>query len=126
LPFLFVPITTVSYAAVPPNKSNNASALVNTMRNLGGSFGISLAVSLVARRSQYHHSRLAESVNSFSPFYQAQAQQQSLPAFDKIVQAQASMLSYIDVFWLLAVLAAAVIPLTFLLQRVKPGKDAAH
>jgi DHA2 family multidrug resistance protein len=126
LPFLFVPITTVSYAAVPANKSNNASALVNTMRNLGGSFGISLAVSLVARRSQYHHSRLAESANYFSPLFQARAPQQSLPAFDRVVQAQASMLSYIDVFWLLAVLAAAVIPLTFVLQRVKPGQGAAH
>ena len=66
LPFLFVPITTVSYAGIPPGKSNNASALINTMRNLGGSFGISMAVGLLTRRGQYHHSRLGETFTVFT------------------------------------------------------------
>ena len=63
LPFLFVPITTVSYAGLPPGKSNSASALINTMRNLGGSFGISLAVGMLANRGQFHHARLVGEVN---------------------------------------------------------------
>ena len=67
MPFLFVPITTVSFAGLPPAKRGNASALINTMRNLGGSFGISLAVTVLARRGQFHHARLVESITPFSP-----------------------------------------------------------
>jgi hypothetical protein len=51
LAFVFVPITTVAYVGLPPGKNNNASALINLMRNLGGSFGISLAQTWLARRS---------------------------------------------------------------------------
>jgi len=120
LPFLFVPITTVSYAGLPPGKSNNASALINTMRNLGGSFGISLAVGVLARRGQYHHSRLAETVTVFTRSHAGPGN--PLVAFGQVLERQAEMLSYIDVFMFLAVLAACAIPFTFLLRGIDPGK----
>jgi DHA2 family multidrug resistance protein len=125
LPFLFVPITTVSYADLPPGKSNNASALINAMRNLGGSFGISLAVTLLARRTQLHHARLSEVLDPFSAGYRAHAPR-SIGALDAIVQKQVMVWSYVDVFWLLAVVALCVIPVTFLLRRVKSQSPAAH
>ncbi|MBN8904158.1 MAG: DHA2 family efflux MFS transporter permease subunit, partial [Rhodospirillales bacterium] len=40
LPFLFIPLSAVSYVGVPPDRSNDASALINLMRNLGGSVGV--------------------------------------------------------------------------------------
>ncbi len=55
LAFLFVPITTVAYVGLPPGKNNNASALINLMRNLGGSIGISLAQAWLARRTRMAH-----------------------------------------------------------------------
>src|SRR6185437_8545174 len=58
LPFLFVPIQTLAYADLPPQKSNNASALINLMRNLGGSVGISVGTTLLVRRGQVHQDRL--------------------------------------------------------------------
>jgi DHA2 family multidrug resistance protein len=123
LPFLFVPITTVSYAGLPPGKSNNASALINTMRNLGGSFGISTAVGLLARRGQYHHARLAETVTLFTRPHPDAAGK--LAAFGQVVERQAEMLSYIDVFMFIAVLAACAIPFTFLLRGIDQGKTHA-
>ena len=124
LPFLFVPISTVAYAGLPPGKNNNASALINTMRNLGGSFGISLAVTLLARRGQFHHSRLVETVNVFQPATQ-HATPQALRTLERAIQQQAEMGSYIDVFWLLAVIAAVAVPLLLLLlRRVEPGGAA--
>ncbi|HEX3728211.1 MAG TPA: DHA2 family efflux MFS transporter permease subunit [Opitutaceae bacterium] len=117
LPFLFVPITTVSYAGLPPEKSPNASALINTMRNLGGSFGISVAVAILARRGQFHHARLSEAVTPFSPL----AWRHLLGGPAAIAQAlerQAEMLSYLDLFTLLAVVAAAIVPVTLLLQKI--------
>ena len=124
LPFLFVPISTVAYAGLAPGKNNNASALVNTMRNLGGSFGISLATTLLARRGQFHHSRMVETVNDFSA-----ATQHATPALlrqlERAIQQQAQMGSYVDVFWMLAIIAALAVPLMLLLlRRVDPGHMA--
>jgi DHA2 family multidrug resistance protein len=125
LPFLFVPITTVSYAGLPPNKSGNASALINTMRNLGGSFGISVAVTVLARRGQFHHARLAEAVTPFAASYRS-GRFGSLAMIDHLVQRQAQMWSYLDVFTLLAIIAALTVPVAFILQRIKPGQAAGH
>ncbi|MGH7995245.1 MAG: DHA2 family efflux MFS transporter permease subunit [Opitutaceae bacterium] len=126
LPFLFVPITTTSYAGLPPAKSNNASALINTMRNLGGSFGISVATTLLATRGQFHHARMAEGITAFSPAYQARGSL-SLSAIDQLIQRQAEMWSYIDIFRLLALLAACAIPVALLLRHVDPHEShAAH
>src|SRR5258708_7324350 len=62
LAFLFIPTNTVAFLGLPPEKSNNASAIINMMRNLGGSFGIAIATTLLARRQQYHQSVLVEHV----------------------------------------------------------------
>jgi DHA2 family multidrug resistance protein len=45
-----------------------------------------------------------------------------------IVQKQSTMLAYIDVFWLLAVGCALMIPLLFLMKANKPaaGAPAGH
>ena len=64
IPLLFLTITSYSYVGLPWGKSGQASALINVARNLGGSMGISAAQTLLARREQFHQSRLAE---SFSP-----------------------------------------------------------
>jgi len=126
LPFLFVPITNVSYAGLPPGKSNNASALINTMRNLGGSFGISLAVGILANRGQYHHARLASEVTLFSRVHLVGAR--ATASFGQVLARQADMLSYLDVFVFLAILAVCCVPCAFLLRNVKlgGGESAAH
>ncbi|QYM78902.1 DHA2 family efflux MFS transporter permease subunit [Horticoccus luteus] len=126
LPFLFVPISAIAYAGIPAGKNDDASALINTMRNLGGSFGISFATTLLAQRGQFHHSRLAESVSGYAPAWQ----HQPMDAWGEIAQRvtrQATMLSYIDIFWLLGWMAALAIPITFILRRPPPhGAPAAH
>jgi DHA2 family multidrug resistance protein len=40
LAFLFVPISTVAYAYIPPGRNNAASALINLARNIGGASGL--------------------------------------------------------------------------------------
>ena len=75
MPFLFVPITTVSYADLPPEKTNQASALINVARNLGGSIGVSMAITVLAQRSQLHQLRLTEHLVPSSPQYQSSLQQ---------------------------------------------------
>ena len=60
LPLFFVSINLLAFGDLPPGKTNNASALVNLMRNLGGSVGIAIAITLLDRRKQVHQVRLVE------------------------------------------------------------------
>ena len=62
LPLIFLPIMAASYGGIPPSKTDQASALMNAARNAGGSIGISLFSNVLARREQFHQSRLAEQV----------------------------------------------------------------
>jgi len=122
LPFLFIPLSAVSYVGMPPNRSNEASAIFNLMRNLGGSVGVSFATTVLQERSQFHHARLAEHITAYNGY----GWNTPLAPVDALVQAQASVLSYLDVFWLLGVLALVVWPVVLLLPRVPKGAAPAH
>jgi DHA2 family multidrug resistance protein len=122
MPFLFIPISAVSYVGLPPARSNEASALINLMRNLGGSFGVSFATNMLQVRGQFHHARLAEHITAYNGF----GWNTPLAPVDAIVQAQAVIMSYLDVFWLLGLLALCVAPAALLLPLVPKGAPAGH
>src|SRR5438309_1465197 len=63
LAFLFVPINTAAYSFLPREKNNAASGLMNLARNIGGSVGISLVTTMLARRAQHHQANLAAHVS---------------------------------------------------------------
>jgi DHA2 family multidrug resistance protein len=138
LPLIFIPIIMASYDGIPPDKTDQASALMNVARNVGSSIGISLALNVLAHRQQFHQSRLVEHVTPSSiPFQEtlqqmtayfaphagslADAQRQAFAWIGKQVQFQASLLAYMDVFWVLMLVSAAAIPLALILRNVKPG-----
>jgi MFS transporter, DHA2 family, multidrug resistance protein len=62
--FLFVPLTVAGYVGVPEDKTNAAAGLMNFMRNIGQSVGTAAVTALIARRSQYHQSVLADYTGS--------------------------------------------------------------
>ena len=70
LPFLFVPVSTMAFSSVPKEKSGKASALYSLMRNLGGSFGISLILTYLQRHEQIHQVRLAQNLGASDTIYQ--------------------------------------------------------
>jgi len=134
LPFLFIPINTVAYDGLPPDKTNQASALMNVARNLGGSIGISLANVVLTQRTQFHQSRLVENTIPSSPVYQSTMQQlskyfmahgastgdangQAMGLIGQMIQSQATLLAYIDVFYVWAIAAALMIPVVLILVR---------
>jgi DHA2 family multidrug resistance protein len=121
-------------AGLPPAKNNNATAVINMMRNLGGSFGIALATTLLIRRQQYHQSMLVEHVGHYGGQYHEaiQSMQQAFLArtanaddalhqaqalLYAMVQKQSAALSYIDAFWAMGWLFMALVPLVFLLRK---------
>jgi DHA2 family multidrug resistance protein len=130
LPFLFVSITSASYVGIPPDKTNEASAIINLMRNLGGSVGVSAATTMLAWQTQRHHARLAESVSPLSRHFGIYLNQSGMSGDDairgvnSIVQAQASILSYIDIFWLWGIGAFLAWPIGLLIRNVPKGQEA--
>ncbi len=122
LPFLFIPINTVALVGVPPERNNEASALINLMRNLGGSVGISYTTTLLAYREQFHHARLAEHITPFTGYGAGI----NLTTIDHAVQMQATTLSYLDLFWALMIVALIAVPLALCLPKMGKGAAAAH
>jgi DHA2 family multidrug resistance protein len=143
LPFLFVPITNAAYVGLKPAENNQASALMNVSRNLGGTFGISLVQTMLARQAQVHQSQYVEQLNPLNPNYAAaiargthalMAQGMSQGDATKAATAeiyrglsqQAAMLSYIDVFHVLMIAIFCALPLVFLMQKPKKAGAAAE
>lgn len=134
LPLIFIPITTASYDGIPPNKTDQASAMINLARNFGGSIGVSISQTVLARREQFHQSRLSEHVGSWNPvLHDTLAQIQgylgtqnatgnksgsAMAVVGQMVQTQAALLAYLDVFVALGLIAAAMIPLALSLRSV--------
>jgi DHA2 family multidrug resistance protein len=142
LPFLFIPINTVAYSRLSPTKTNQASALINVARNLGGSVGISLANTVLAQRSQFHHLRLAEHVYPSSPAFQhttdqvahyfagqgaasVNTQNLAIGWIGQQIASQSTLMAYIDIFWVAAIVTGLMVPLTLLLLRPVPLGAAA-
>ena len=126
LAFLFVPINTIAYSGLPPGRSNDASALINLMRNYGGSVGVSIVQTLVARRSQAHQARLVERVTNDSPIYWQQVHGpmgRSVKAISGSIATQAEMLSFLDIFKVLSILSFIGIFVAAFLKRMKPGDE---
>ncbi|MBV8523644.1 MAG: DHA2 family efflux MFS transporter permease subunit, partial [Acetobacteraceae bacterium] len=141
LPLIFIPMTTASYDGIPPDKTDQASALINAARNTGGSIGIALANNVLAHREQFHQSRLVEhAIPSSIPYQETlqqvtnyfatqgsslvQAQQQAIQWIGQQVQTQASFLAYMDVFWVLMAISLAAVPLALTLRKIKLGGAA--
>src|SRR3989454_6875155 len=141
---LFVPINTAAYSFLPPGKNNAASGLMNLARNIGGSVGISFVTTLLARRAQFHQARLSENLSGGSAPLQttlhgltakfmqggldaAAASQKAYAMVQANVIRQATMLGYVDCFWLLGTIIICLVPVVFLMKRARPGGPmAAH
>jgi len=111
---------------------------MNLARNIGGSVGISFVTTMLDRRTQVHLTDLSRNLSSANPALQSmmrgatqamrahgaslsEATQQAYALLQGTVQRQATMLAYIDCFWLLGVAIMAMIPMVFLMKKSRPG-----
>jgi DHA2 family multidrug resistance protein len=134
--FLFTPINVMAFYFIPKEKMNNATGIINLARNIGGSVGIANVTTMLARRAQVHQSTLVSHLTPLDPAYTASLSGASrflMSQGSNPVQAlnqahglvygnlirQASMLAYIDSFWLLGLTFLAMIPFMFLMKKIK-------
>lgn len=131
LGFLFVPLTTVTFATLPAEKRAEGTGLYNLSRNIGSSVGISIVMALLSENTQINHANIATYVTPFNPTFQnpeVMAMMNPLTeagraALDGAVTLQATIISYIDDFKLMTILSIVVIPLLLFLR--KPAKAPA-
>jgi MFS transporter, DHA2 family, multidrug resistance protein len=144
LSFVFVPITTQSYGTLRNEQIGNASGIFNLVRNIGGSIGISVAQTLLTRRSDYHQSQITNYIPRTQTWLQQQTEILSRPLardfnpansmysalarlYHELGQ-QALLWAFVDVFRWTALLCFGCVPLVWLFRKVRPGKKtvAAH
>jgi len=135
--FLFVPINTSAFSTVPREKLAYATGLMNLFRNIGGSGGIAMVTTTLARREQFHHQVLVSHLTPLDPAYGemlrnttaaiaargssvVDAANQAQAILYATVQRQAAMLAVTDTFWILAVIFVAMIPLAVFLKPTSP------
>ena len=143
LSMLFVPLSTESMGTLSQQEMGNASGIFNLMRNVGGSVGISVVTTLLARKAQLHQTELAGHLAPGDLVFggQSQALQRLLQGyFDRPdtahlaqgriyaeLQRQATLLAYVENFRMLAFACFVCVAGVFLLKRVKAkGPPAAH
>lgn len=141
--FFFIPVNTAAYATIPKSKNTQASTIISIALNLGGSFGIAAATTLLARRAQFHQARITENLTVFDSAYQAAARNlsgvfgaQGMDAaaantaaqtalYGNVVR-QAGVLAYVDIFYVLAIACVCTLPLVLLMRPNKPGAGGAE
>jgi len=138
---VFVPLSTTAMAFLKNEEIGNASGLYNLLRNIGGSVGISVVNTIVARHEQVHRNELARSINPARVDVQgtlqgiqsyltsqgasaADAARQAYALVGLTVNGQARLWSYVDDFRYMALVCFACIPIVFALKKSVGRKGA--
>jgi DHA2 family multidrug resistance protein len=130
--FVFVSLSTVTFATLPAELRTQGTAIYSLLRNLGASIGISITGALLIQNTQINHALIGAAVTPFNRALQqgaaAQAWNPASPhgvaALNALVTRQAEIIGYIDDFKLMMVVAIAAMPLAFLLRTPRAGGAA--
>jgi DHA2 family multidrug resistance protein len=134
LSLLFVPLTTVAMDPIPRERMGYATSLFNLMRNIGGSIGIAVTGTMLARNSRATTALLGSNVTAYDPATQSllaqmkagfmaagadatTATMRAYAAMSGLVQRQAAMVAFVGIFQLLGVMFLALTPLVLIMQR---------
>jgi MFS transporter, DHA2 family, multidrug resistance protein len=145
LGLIFVPLTTITMDPIPKETMGNATSLFNLMRNIGGSVGIAIATTLISRKAQQNINVLGANVNPYNTSTRmmldglksamvargadlATATERAHALVFGLVARQATMLAFVGVFRLLALIFLLMLPLLLLMRspRHRRSEVAAH
>lgn len=135
LGLVFVPLSVTTLGDLKPESVGNGSGLYNLMRNIGGSIGISVAQTILARHEQLHRTELSrhlaptlprvqQSLSQFQHLFSAHANAvtahaQAIGRVEQILNRQAQLWSYVDDFRYMALTCFCCVPIVWFLKRVK-------
>jgi MFS transporter, DHA2 family, multidrug resistance protein len=130
LGFLFVPLSVVTLATLPPEQRAEGAGLYSLSRNIGSSAGISTVNSLLTQNTQINHAEIADHVTAVNRVFEnpnimhfwSPITAVGRAALDAVVTRQAQIIAYIDDYKLLMIATLAVIPLLIVFK--KPARNA--
>jgi DHA2 family multidrug resistance protein len=121
---IFVPLTTLGFANVPPHLRADAAAAMTIIRYVGGSIGIASIQAMTAMNSQSMHASYAEQVrplhpqlHGFLPFFLSPESYAGAAVLNAEINRMALMVAYVDDFWLMTVCSLLCAPMILLLRR---------
>jgi DHA2 family multidrug resistance protein len=122
--FVFVPLSTTTFATLPSELRTQATGIYSLMRNIGSAIGISVTGALLQSNTQINHADIADGVTPFNRALHAArilrfwdpAQVHGATALNVEVTRQASIIAYIDDFKLMLILAIATLPFILLIR----------
>ncbi len=123
--FVFVALSTVTFATLSPELRTQGTSIYSLMRNLGSSIGISITGALLIRNTQINHAAIAAGVTPFNRLLQSGAVEHywnplhahTAAALDAVITRQATTIGYIDDFKLMMIVAIMAVPLVFLVRE---------
>ena len=139
LSFMFVPLATITVDPISQEEMGYATSLIGLARNLGAGIGISVFTAFLARREQLHQVRLAAAMGGRNHLFATtlSAVQEALRRHGELSSArealailyhqlirQASALSYLDGFRVMAVLLLATVPFVWIMKRPHYAKTS--
>ena len=121
----FVPLTAVAFASIPRAQYDEASGVYALMRGIGASAGIAVVSWLFVRQTQIHFNELTGHVTPYNSDIVPYLGQYGLtplspeaaPLILHEIDRQAQMLAFNDIFWFIAMVTLAIIPLIFLMKK---------
>jgi DHA2 family multidrug resistance protein len=124
LGLVFVPLSTSTFATLSAQLRSQGTAIFSLVRNIGSSIGISLVQFLLVRNTVVAHASLVENVKYANPAWHNPAvaaaydlhHPAGAAALDAAITQQATMIAYLDDYWLMCILSVAVLPLVLLLK----------
>ncbi len=142
---MFLPLSLATLGSIPKEDVSAGSGFYNLTRQLGGSIGIAILTSLLAQREAFHRAILLAKLTPYDPetterlsaligLFQsrgsdaATAEQQALAALSQLVNTQAAVLSYADIFRFVGIVFLCSLPLLLFLGKGGAGAKvpAAH
>lgn len=129
LGFIFVPLTTATFATLAPELRTEGTSLYSLMRNIGSSVGISITQSLISRYTQVNHEVLSRNVSELNPLLRPDqappgwdiGTAQGLALAEGEVTRQAASIAYLNDFKLMMYMTILALPLLLLLRVKKNG-----
>jgi len=137
---VFVPLSTIALGTLANEQIGNATGLFNLLRNLGGSIGIAVVDTLIARHQQTHRAELSRYVTPRQPFNEAynalhgvmihhggprQAMLRAYAMIERGLDQQAILYSYVDDLRYMALVCFICVPMLFLMKKAKAKRGAA-
>lgn len=124
LGFIFVPLSTLSFATLPTQYRNDGTALFSLLRNIGSSIGISIVMTKLAQSTQINHAAYANFITPFNMNLQQASQSGIYPlnslsglvSLNAEVTRQAVLMAYLQDFRFMMWLVLCALPLLFLLK----------